>query len=214
MVRKKARSYLIIAGLLLIVVGAALALCSRPVFTMMRDEVHEVPRSEIIMNYSFNVNQSQDELVKFQMNIGQKLDILATGSADFNFSIANFTDPSHLAQPDQPDVTYLSMENITYVNTTWSPTVRSAQLGSYYLIFLARNASSDSPVQIMANATKTWTDIQTQGKPYLAALIDSNFAYVGLGIAVFGAILSAFFYPRHISRKSSTRSIKGKANFF
>lgn len=178
-----------------------MAICSRPVFTFMRDEgVQEVPKSQIIMDYSFEIHQSQDKLVQVQMTIGQKLNVLAAGNGNFNFSIANFTDPTGAIQPDQPDVTYLSLEDTNSVNTTWSPTVRSAQPGSYYLIFLARNASSDSPVQIMANVTKAWTEIQTYGGPYQAALLNSNFAYVGLGIAVFGAIVSAFFYPRHRPR--------------
>jgi hypothetical protein len=201
MVRRKVRSYLIIAGLVLIVVGATLALCSRPVFTMTRYEAQEVTRSETIMNYTFNVNQLQDKLVPFQMNIGQKLDIFAAGNTDFNFSIAKFTDPSHIAQPDQPDVTYLSMENITSVNTTWNTTVRSSQPGSYYLIFLARNASPDFPVEIMANVTKTWTDIQTYGVPYQTSLIDSNLGYIGLGTAFSGAVISlAGWYARRRPR--------------
>jgi hypothetical protein len=204
MVREKVRSYLIIAGLVSIVAGAVLAFSSRPVFTMMRDEVQEVPRSVTIMNYPFNVHQSQDKLVEFQISIGQKLSILAAGSGDFNFSIANFTETSHLVQPDQPDVTYVSMENTTSVNTTWSPTVRSAQPGSYYLVFLARNASSDSPVEIIANVTKIWTDIQTHGVPYQTSLIDADFAYLGLGIAVFGAmIFFAAWYPRKTRRSHS-----------
>jgi len=188
---------------MLILVGAALAICSRAVFTFMRDEMQEVPKSQVIMDYSFDVHQSQDKLVQVQMTIGQKLNILAEGNGNFNFSIANFTDPTSSIQPDHPDVTYLSLDDTNVVNTTWSPTVRIAQPGMYYLIFLARNASIDSPVQIMANVTKTWTEIQTYEVPYQAALMNSNLAYVGLGTAVFGAIVSAFFYPRHGARKRS-----------
>ncbi|MGA3191849.1 MAG: hypothetical protein ABSD73_04955 [Candidatus Bathyarchaeia archaeon] len=203
MVRKKVRSQAFLAGLTLIFVGAALAICSRPVFTFARDEIQQVPKSQIVMDNSFEIHESQDKMVQFQISIGQKLNILAAGDGNFNFSIANFTDSTHVIQPDQPDVTYLSLEDTNSVNTTWSPTVRLAQPGSYYLIFLARNASSDSPVQIMANVTKAWTEIQTYGVPYQAALIGSNFAYVGLGTAVFGAIVSAFFYPQHRPRKRS-----------
>jgi len=214
MVRKKMHSYLIIAGLVLIVVGAALALCSRPVFTMTRDEVQEVPRSEIIMNCSFNVHESQDKLVEFQINIGQKLDILAAGSADFNFSIANFTDTSHLAQPDQPDTVYRSLNNITTVNTTWSPVVRSAQPGRYYLVFLARNASVDFPVLIEANVTKKWTEIKTIGVTYLGSVLDSSFAYLGLGIVLFGGAISLIaFLSRHPPKKQigSRKTSSGKS---
>jgi len=214
MVRKKTRSYIITASFVLIVVGGALALCSRPVFTLMRDEVQQVPRSEIIMNYSFNIHQSQDKLVEFQMNIGQKLGIFASGSGDFNFSIANFTDPSHLAQPDQPDVIYQSLDNITTVNTTWSPMVRSAQPGSYYLVFLARNASVDSPVLIEANVTKTWTEIKTIGVTYLGSVLDSSFAYIGLGIVLLGGAISLIaFLSRRPPRKQigSGKTLTGKS---
>jgi hypothetical protein len=203
MVLKKIRRKAILAGLMLILVGAALAICSRPVFTFARDEYRQVPKSQVIIDYSFEIHESQDKLVQVQMIIGQNLSILATGDGNFNFSIANFTDPTQAIQPDQPDVTYLSLEDTNFVNTTWRPTVRAAQPGSYYLIFLARNASSDSPVHIVANVTKAWTEVQTYGVPYQAALIDSNFAYVGLGTAVFGAIVSAFFYPRRRLRKLS-----------
>ena len=201
MVRQKIRSYIITAGFVLIVVGAALALCSRPVFTFVRDEAQQVPKSQIIINYSFEIHQSQDKLVQVQMTIGQKLNVLATGNGNFNFSVANFTDLTHAIQPDQPDVTYLSMEDTTSVNTTWSPTVRSPQPGSYYLIFLARNTSSDLPVEIMANVTKTWTDIRTYGVPYQTSLIDPAFVYIGLGTAVSGAMISlAAWYPRQTPR--------------
>jgi hypothetical protein len=206
MVRKKTRSYIITAGFVLIVVGAALALCSRPVFTLTRDEVQQVPMSEIIMNYSFNIHQSLDKLVPFQMNIGQNLTIFASGSGNFNFSIANFTDPSHLSQPDQPDVIYQSLDNITNINTTWSSVVRSAQPGSYYLVFLARNASADSPVRITANVTKNWTEVQSYQVPYQDALIDSKFAYLGLGILTVGGAISVIaFFSRHGNGRRSAR---------
>jgi hypothetical protein len=202
MVRKKTRSYIISSGFMLIVVGAALALCSRPIFTLTRDEVQEVPRSEIIMNYSFNIDQSQNKTVPFQMSIRQNLTISASGSGNFNFSIANFTDPSHLAQPDQPDVVYLPLENITSINTTWSPVTRSAQPGSYYLVFLALNASIDSPVLIDANVTKTWTEIDTIGVPYRGSALDSNFAYIGLVVVLLGGAISLLgFRSRGPSKK-------------
>ncbi len=213
MVRKETRSYIITVGFVLIVVGAALALCSRPIFTLTRAEVQEVPRSEIIMNYTFNIHQSQNKTVPFQMNIGQNLTISASGSGNFNFSIASFTDPSHLAQPDQPDVVYLPLENITSINTTWSPVTRSAQPGSYYLVFLALNASIDSPVLIDANVTKNWTEIETIGVPYRGSVLDSNFAYVGLGTVLLGGAISLFgFRSRRPSKKQidSRKTLAGK----
>jgi hypothetical protein len=214
MVRKKTRSYIIAAGFVLIVVGAALALCSRPIFTLTQDEVQEVPRSEPIMNYSFIIHQSQNKTVPFQINIGQNLTTLASGSGIFNFSIANFTDPSHLAQPDQPDVVYLSLDNITNINETWSPVTRLTTPGSYYLVFLALNASIDSPVMINANVTKTWTEIDTIGVPYRGSVLNSNFAYIGLSIVLLGGAISFFgFHSRRPSKKqiSSRKTLIGKS---
>jgi hypothetical protein len=212
--RKKTRSYIITAGFVLIVIGAALALCSRPIFALTRDEAQEVPKSEIVMNYSFNIHQSQNKTVPFQINIGQNLTISASGSGIFNFSIANFTDPSHLAQPDQPDVVYLPLNDITTINTTWSPIVRLAQPGSYYLVFLALNASVDSPVLVDANVTKTWTEIDTIGVPYRGSVLDSNFAYIGLGLVLLGGAISLFGFRSGRPSKKHTGSRKTSADKF
>jgi hypothetical protein len=185
----RARSLGIVAGLTLVLLGATLVLCSTPVFSYTREELQEVQRSEAIMNYSFDLNQSQDKMVQVQVSIGQKLIILATGSENFSFSIVNFTNTGHAIEPDHPDVTYLSLNSTALVNTTWSPQLRTAQPGNYYLMFLARQASSESPVQINANVTKIWTDLQTKSvvAPDRRPLIDPNFVYVGAGIVVFGA---------------------------
>jgi len=203
MAYKKALSLGIVAGLSLVLLGAVLTYCSMPVFSYTREEVQEVPRSEVIMDYSFDINRSQDKMVQVQVSIGQKLNILATGNGIFNFSIVNFTNTHHVIQPDKPDVIYFFLNNTSSVNATWSSQVRSAQPGNYYLVFLARNASSDSPVQIYANVTKTWTDIQI--KQVVAAdrlpLIDPNFVYIGLGTAIFGVvILLVTVYTRHRPR--------------
>jgi hypothetical protein len=215
MVHKKTRWYVLIASLLMIIVGATLALCSRPIFTFTRDDgIKEIPRSETIMNYSFTIHQSRDKLAQFQITIGQKLNISATGNGNFNFSIANFTDPSHLEQPDQPDLVYLSLDNTDSVNTTWSPVIRTAEPGSYYLIFLARNASVESPVQIVANVTKTWTDIQTIRVQYKGSLLDSSFLYVGSAIVILGGAISLIaFFSRPPSRKQtgSRRKAAGRS---
>jgi hypothetical protein len=209
MVRKKTRSYIIAAGFVFIVVGAALALCSRPILTYTRNEVQEVPRSEPIINYSFIIQQSQNKAVPFQMNIGQNLTIFASGTGIFDFSIANFTDSSHLAQPDQPDVIYQSLENITNINTTWSPVARLAQTGSYYLVFLVLNASVETPVLIEANATKTWTEIKTIEVTYQSSVLDSRFAYIGLSLALFGGTIALIAF-RASPRRSSKKQIGPK----
>jgi hypothetical protein len=215
MVSNKARSIIIATGLALFVTGAAIAISSRPVFTFMRNEVEEIPKSETIMNYTFDIHQSQDKLVEFQMSIGQKLDVLATGSADFNFSISNFTDPTQISQPDHPDIVYLSMDNISAINTTWSPVVRLPQPGSYYLIFLARNASIDSPVEIEADVTKTWTEVEPYQVPYQKALIKSDFVYLGLGILIPGGAISVVTFiskprPRRRASKEEKRARKSQ----
>jgi hypothetical protein len=143
-------------------------------------------------------------MVQFQVSIGQKLSIVATGNGSFNFSIVNFTDTSQAIQPDQPDMVYLSLDNTTSVNTTWTPQIRSAQPGNYYLMFLLRDASLDSPVQINANVTKTWTDFQTKQVEAAdrIALIDANFVYIGPGIAILGAVILLFImYPRRRPRE-------------
>jgi hypothetical protein len=198
---KKARWQRIVAGLFLVVIGAAIAICSMPVFSYTRDELHQVQRSGIIMDYSFNIHQSQDKMVQFQLSTGQRLNILATGSGGFNFSIVNFTSPGQVVQPDQPDQIYLSLDNTSFVNTTWSPSIRSAQLGNYYLLFLASNTSSDFPLQINADVTKTWTDILIVGVPYQNSLIDSGFVYIGLGItASGGVVLLVTLYPKRWHR--------------
>jgi hypothetical protein len=55
-------------------------------------------------------------------------------------------------------------------------------------VFLARDALPDSPVQVYANATKTWTDIQL--KEVVAedrvSLLDQNYGYLGSAMAVLG----------------------------
>ena len=221
MVNMKTHSYVLIACLVMIIVGAALSSCSRPVFTFTRDDgIKEIPRSETIMNYSFAIHQSQDKLAQFQITIGQKLDISAIGNGNFNFSIANFTDPSHLAQPDQPDLVYLSLDNNDFVNTTWSPVVRTAEVGSYYLICLARNASAESPVQIVANVTKTWTDIQTLRVQYQESLLDSSFLYIGLAIVILGVAICLFeIFSQNPSRRqrgsrTTTRSSSSRSHRF
>ncbi len=191
MISRKVRSRGIVAGLSLVLLGVTLIVCSMPVFSLMREELVEVQKSETVMDNSFRVHQTQDRIVKFQSRIGQELDILATGSGIFNFSIASFSDPDNLTQPDEPDVVYFSLDNTTSVNTTWATQVRSAQLGNYCLVFLARDAPSDSPVQIYAKVTKNWTDIQTRQVDTgdRIRLIDPNFTYMGLGIAVFGVVI-------------------------
>lgn len=185
----------------MVVIGAAIAICSMPVFSYTRDELHQVQRSGIIMDYSFNIHQSQDKMVQFQLSTGQRLNILARGSGGFNFSIVNFTSPGQVVQPDQPDQIYLSLDNTSFVNTTWSPSIRSAQLGNYYLLFLASNISSDFPLQINADVTKTWTDILIVGVSYQNSLIDLGFVYIGLGItASGGVVLLVTLYPKRWHR--------------
>jgi hypothetical protein len=205
---KKVRWGGIVVGLSLVLLGFVLTLCSRPVFNYtreIREELQQVPKSEIIMDYSFDVDRSQDKIVQVQLSIGQNLSILAIGSGTFNFSIANFTDTSHAIQPDQPDVVYVSLDNATSINITWTPQVRIAQPGNYYLVFLARDASPDSPVQINANVTKIWTEIQIRRVEVTdrKSLIDPDLVYIGLGTAISGAVI--FLITVHTRHKPRNR---------
>jgi hypothetical protein len=193
----------IFTGLFLILVGAVLVFCSKPYFSYTIEELEQVQRSEIIMNYSFNLHTSQDKMVQVQMVIGQSLDILASGSENFTFLVANYTNPENVTALDEPDVVYYVLNGTLTVNTTWSPQTRTAEPGNYCLTFLARDFPVESPVHVYANITKKWKDVYTKtvAAPDLRALIDSNYAFVGLGVVILGgAVLVHTFYYRHQPR--------------
>jgi len=177
-----------IAGLLLLLVGAVLIICTLSIFTHTRQEVELVPRSEVIIDSTFNIHKLEDKVLTFQLSIGQSIAILATSNRNVSCSLANFTQTDDAIQPDKPDVLYFFQNDTTTINKTWSPTTRVPEPGKYYLVFLARDASPDSPAQVYANATKTWTDIQL--KEVLAedrvSLLDANYGYVGSAMAVLG----------------------------
>lgn len=188
MVRRTNERNTIIAGLILILVGTVLIICTFPVFSHTRQEVKLVPRSEVIINSTFNIHQFEDKILPFQLSIGQSIIILATGNGNINCSIANFTQTDDAIQPDRPDVIYFSQNDTTTINKTWSPTTRVPEPGKYYLVFLARDALPASPVQVYANATKTWTDIQlkevvTEDR---IPLLDQNYGYLGSAMVVLG----------------------------
>ena len=191
------------AGLLFFLIGTILIVCTLPVFSHTRQELVQVPRSEIVIDSAFDIHQLEDKTVQFQISIGQSLNIYAAGNGNMSFSIANFTNPNGGIQPDQPDIVYFFQNDTATINTIWSPQSRVADPGKYYLVFLARNASSDSPVHVYANATKTWTDIQL--KEVVAEdrvpRLDQSFVYVGSVMAVFGAALFSITLSRsHRSR--------------
>jgi len=202
MTRKRATSR-IFAGLFLTLLGAVLVVCSKPYFSYAIEELEQVQRSETIMNYSFTLHTSQDKMVQVQMIIGQTLDIFASGSENFTFLVANYTNPENITALDEPDVTYYVVNGTLTVNTTWSPQSRTAELGNYCLTFLARDFPAESPVHVYANITKKWKDIYTKTvvAPDLRALIDSNYTFVGLGLVILGgAVLVHTFYYRHQPR--------------
>jgi hypothetical protein len=191
MVRKTKGLTAMFAGLLFFLIGAIIIGCTLPAFTHTRPELVQVPRSEVIIDSTFDLNQLQDKVVQFQIAIGQSLNIYASGNGNMSFSIVNFTKTNGVIQPDQPDIIYFFQNDTATINTTWSPQSRVADPGKYYLVFLARNASSDSSVHIYANATKTWTDYRL--KDVLAEdripLLDQRFVYLGSAMAVFGTAL-------------------------
>jgi hypothetical protein len=202
MTKKRATSQ-IFAGLFLILLGAVLVFCSRPYFSHTIEKLEQVQRFETIMNYSFDLRKSQDKMVQVQMSIGQTLDILASGSDNFTFLVANYTNPENVTALDEPDVTYYALNGTLTVNTTWSPQLRTAEPGNYCLTFLARDFPAESPVHVYANITKKWKDIYTKTvvAPDLKALIDSNYAFAGLGVVILGgAVLVHTFYYRHRPR--------------
>jgi hypothetical protein len=202
MAKKKATSRILI-GLFLILLGAVLVVCSKPYFSYTIEKLEQVQRSETIMNYSFDLHKSQDKMVQVQMIIGQTLDILASGSENFTFLIANYTNPENVTALDEPDVTYYMLNGTLTVNTTWGPQTRIAEPGSYYLTFLARDFPAESPVHVSANITKKWTDIETKTivAPDLRALMDSNYVFVGLGVAILGGVILAYtFYNKRRPR--------------
>jgi hypothetical protein len=198
MTKKRATSR-IFAGLFLIFLGAILVVCSKPYFSYTIEKSEQVQRSEIIMNNSFDLHKSQDKMVQVQMIVGQSLDILASGSENFTFLIANYTNPENVTALDEPNITYYVLNGTLTVNTTWGPQTRTAEPGSYCLTFLARDFQAESPVHVYANITKKWEDIQTKTvvAPDLRALIDSNYVFVGLGVVILGGVVLAHtFYGR------------------
>ena len=202
MARKRATSR-IFAGLFLLLLGAVLVVCSKPYFSYTIEKLEQVQISETIMNYSFDLHKSQDKMVQVRMVIGQTLDILASASENFTFLVANYTNPENATSLDEPNVTYYVLNGTLTVNTTWSPQIRTAEPGNYCLTFLARDFPFESPVHVYANVTKKWTDMYTKTvvAPDLRSLIDSNYAYVGLGLVVVGGvILMHTFYRGHRPR--------------
>lgn len=173
---------------MLLLVGTVLIICTLSIFTHTRQEVELVPRSEVIINGTFNIHQSEDKILTFQLSIGQSIIILATSNRNVSCSIANFTQTDEPIRPDKPDVLYFFQNDTTTINKTWSPTTRVPEPGKYYLVFLARDALPDSPAQVYANATKTWTDIKL--KEVLAedrvSLLHPNYGYIGSVMAVLG----------------------------
>lgn len=180
-----------LTGFLIFLIGVIIIVCTLPVFTHTRQELVQVPRSEVIIDSTFDIHQLEDKVVQFQASIGQSLNIYAASNGNISFSIANFTNANGAIQPDKPDIVYFSKNDSATINTTWSPQSRVPDPGKYYLVFLARNASSDLPVHVYANATKTWTDYSL--KDVVAEdrvpLLDQNFVYVGSVMAVFGTAL-------------------------
>jgi hypothetical protein len=200
---KKRTTSRIFAGFLLILLGAVLVVCSQPYFSYTIEKLEQVQKSQTIIDNSFDLSTSQDEMVQVQMSIGQTLDILASGSKNFTFLVANYTSPANVTALDEPDVTYYILNGTLTVNTTWGPQTRTAEPGNYYLTFLARDFPPESAVHVYANITKKWTDMDTKivVAPDLKALIDSNYAFVGLGVAVLGgAVLAYTLYLRHRPR--------------
>ena len=210
MVRAMKGSRSMFSGFLLFLVGMILIVCTFPIFSHTKQEVELVPRSEIIIDSTFNINQSENKTVPFQLSIGQKIGISAMGNKNISCSIVNFTKTDGVVQPDQPDVIYFFQNDTTTINETWSPQTRLPEPGKYYLVFLALDAPPDSPVQVYANATKTWTDVQLKEVPAedRIPLLDQNFVYVGSAMVVLGTALFSITFSR--SRRPRSRMTTGR----
>jgi hypothetical protein len=203
MTSSKKMRYTIIAGFLLFLSGIALILCTFPVFGHTRQEVLLVPMSESIINSTFNLDEFEDKAVTFMLGVGENITILATSSGNISCSIANFTETDDAIQLDKPDVIYFFQNDTTIINKTWTPTTRS-ESGKYYLIFLARDAPQTSPVQVHANATKTWTDIQLIDVPAedRVSLLDQNYIYVGSVMVILGTLVVSVSFSRSRAPRS------------
>ncbi len=206
--RRKNMGYKIIVGLLLFLFGIALIACTFPVFSNTRQEVLLVPMSEVIINSTFNIDELEDKVVTFILSVRENITILATSNGNISCSIANFTQTDNTIQLDKPDVVYFFQNDTTMINKTWTPTTRS-EPGKYYLIFLARDARRTSPVQVHANATKTWTDVQFIDVPAedRIPLLDQNFIYVGSVMVILGTlVVSVTFSRSRIPRPHASKS--------
>jgi hypothetical protein len=207
MTRRKRNLQGIAAGGLLLLLGLVLMICSSPFFPETQQEVDQIKKSEVIIDYSFSIHQYQDKMVKVALSIGQSLDILAESNQIFNFSIVNFTMTGNMPQLNQPDVVYLSYENTSTVNTTWSPQTRVSDVGEYYLVFLARDALPYSPVNIYSRVTKNWTALEFKWVPTgnRIPLLDDRFLYAGAIMAVVGVVLFSVNFSR-LRRPSHRRT--------
>ncbi len=206
MTSSKNMRYTIIAGLLLFLFGITLIVCTLPVFSHTRQEVLLVPMSESIINSTFNLDEFEDKAVTFMLSVGENITILATSNGNISCSIANFTKTDDAIQLDKPDVVYFFQNDTTIVDKTWTPTTRS-EPGKYYLIFLARDAPQTSPVQVHANATKTWTDIRLIDVPAedRVSLLDQNYIYVGSVMVILGTLVVSVSFSRSRIPRPHTR---------
>jgi hypothetical protein len=204
---KKRATSLIFAGLFLVLLGAVLAICSRPIFTYTIKVPEQIPRSETVLDESFSLHESQDKVVQVNMTVGRTLDIRASGNENFTFMVANYTDPENVTTLPEPDVTYYMANETMYVNATWSP-MESTEFRIYYLVFLARNFPAESAVNVYANITKRWEELnfKTVVASDLKALIDSNYVFLGAGIAVLGG--AVLVYAFHHKPKSRSRTLR------
>ena len=201
-----------VAGLLFFLIGAILIVCTLPVFSHTRQEIVQIPRSEVVADSTFGIHQLEDKTVEFNISIGQSLHVYAVANRNVSFSIVNFTSTNGVIQPDQPGFVYFSQNETETVNTTWSPQSRVPYPGKYCLVFMARDAPPDSPVRVYANATKTWTDIQL--KEVVAedrvSMLDQNYGYLGLAMVVLGmtAIRIAVIRNRRSKRQKRYWKLK------
>jgi len=178
-------------GILLIVSGVILTVCSMPVLPVTGPETHHhpIPESSVIMNYSFSLpgNASYYRIESIYLRPWEDLHIRLSGNKSFDLAIVKYNGGNYSGREAFPDATYLTLTNDTSVNTIWGPQTND----TYYLRFYSEGATYSSPCQIVPYVTKNWMGVYTwtENVTRPRSLVNTNFGYVGLGIIALGVLI-------------------------
>ena len=186
-----------LVGLVLLTVGAIVAFCALPIFSYMK----KIPdpaagaRTESVYDGVFSVDETHVGDFAFNLTMPQNLTVLATSNGNISCSIVNYTGSPGNYSLDPPDFTiYFSRNDSTFVEATWNSSTRSANAGIYHLVFLPRQDTTSSAIEVHANVTKSWNELVF--KEVLAddriALIDQTSGIVGVAVLLSGTVLLLF----------------------